>query len=97
VLERRRFRVRAPSISKGTIASSTVTDPIVISSCCGFVTRMWISLGSKVTRRIWNSSVGGACAPTRSTSEPPVEENTATIAASASSGASGHSLRTSVI
>ncbi len=56
VLERSRPSVAGPSSSNGTIASSTVTDAIVRSSCCGFVTRTRISPGSKTTLRTSNSS-----------------------------------------
>jgi hypothetical protein len=45
VAERRRPSVRSPSRVYGTIASSTVTEAMVRSSRCGFVTLMLISPG----------------------------------------------------
>jgi hypothetical protein len=51
--------VAPPSIRNGTIASSTVTDAIVISSRCGFVTRIRISPGRNSTRRMSSSSAAG--------------------------------------
>src|SRR3990167_7796528 len=88
VAGRSRPSVRGPSSSKRTIASSTVTVPIVRSSRCGFVTLILITPGSKVTRRMSNSSAGGAFRPIRSTSEPPVDANSATTPVSASTGRS---------
>ena len=55
----------------GTIASATVTVPIVMASRCGFVTRISIRPGSNDTRRMSSSSAGGGFDPTRSTMEPP--------------------------
>ena len=71
VLERNRPSVCGPSTSKGTIASSTVTEAIVRSSCCGFVTRTLISPGLNSTRRTSNRSGCGGFAPIRPTSDEP--------------------------
>ena len=56
-------RRAAPSSVYGTIASSTVTEAIVRSSRCGFVTRIRISPGLNSTRRMSNSSAGGGFLP----------------------------------
>jgi hypothetical protein len=56
VLERSRPSVCGPSSSKGTMASSTATEAITRSSCCGLVTRTRISPGLNSTRRMSNSS-----------------------------------------
>jgi hypothetical protein len=71
VLERSRSSVRGPSSSNGTIASSTVTDAIVRSSCCGLVTRTRISVCLNSTRRTSNSSGCGAFWPIRPTIDVP--------------------------
>jgi hypothetical protein len=88
VLERSRESVRSPSTVNGTIASSTVTDAIVRSSACGFVTRISISPGWNSTRRTSNSSAGGAEAPSRSTTDEPVVTNSPTTIARSSTGTS---------
>ena len=72
VLERKRPSVASPSTVNGTMASSTVTDAIVRSSCCGFVTRTRISPGWNSTRRTSNSSACGGFEPIRPTSDEPV-------------------------
>ena len=71
VLERSRPSVPGPSSSYGTIASSTVTDAIVRSSCCGLVTRTRISPGLNSTRRTSNSSGCGGFVPISPTSDEP--------------------------
>ena len=48
MLERSRLTSFGPSTVNGTIASSTVTEAIVIGSACGFVTRILISPGSEL-------------------------------------------------
>ncbi len=84
--ERSRPSVGSPSTSKGTIASSTVTDAIVRSSRCGFVTRMWISPGWNSTRRMSNSSAGGGLSPISPVIDPPAAVKSATTAVSRTSG-----------
>jgi hypothetical protein len=90
VAERRRPSVRSPSTLYGTIASSTVTEAIVRSSRCGFVTLMLIWPGCNSTRRMSNSSAGGGLRPRRSTIDPPVVVNSETAATRASSGTKAH-------
>ena len=84
MLERSRPSFAGPSSVYGTIASSTVTDAIVRSSVCGFVTRIRISPGWNSTRRTSNSSAGGGFSPSRPTSEEPLATNTPTTTASSS-------------
>ena len=88
MLERSRPSVCGPSSSNGTIASSTVTEAIVRSSCCGFVTRTRISPGSNSTRRTSNSSGCGALAPIRLTSDEPDATKAPTATASSTTGRS---------
>ena len=83
--------VRGPSSRNGMIASSTVTEAIVIASRCGFVTRMRISPGWNSTRRMSNSSAGGGFWPIRSKSESPHETNGADDDARRSTGTSAQS------
>ncbi len=71
VLERKRPSVVDPSTENGTIASSTVTDAIVRSPCCGFVTLIRISPGLNATRRTSNSSACGGLLPISPASEAP--------------------------
>src|SRR5262245_45853679 len=91
VVERRRPIVRAPSSVYGTIASSTVTVAIVMSSRCGFVTLTLIWPGRNSTRRTSSSSRGGGFCPTRSSSELPVETKIAIAPTSATIGSSAQS------
>ena len=88
VLERSRPSVCGPSTSNGTIASSTVTEAIVRSSCCGFVTRTLISPGLNSTRRTSNSSGCGGFAPIRPTSDEPDATKAPTTTASSTTGTS---------
>ena len=88
MLERSRPSVCGPSSSNGTIASSTVSEAIVRSSCCGFVTRTLISPGSNSTRRTSNSSGWGALAPIRLTSDEPDATKAPTATASSTTGSS---------
>ncbi len=90
VLERRRPRVVGPSTVYGTIASSTLTFAIVNSSGCGFRTRIRISPGVNVTRRMSNSSAGGGLRPTMSASHEPPVETAPTMIARSSTGTIAH-------
>src|SRR5919109_1000396 len=85
-LERSRPSVVGPSTWYGKIASSTVTVAIVRSSRCGFVTRIRISPGWNSTRRMSNSSRGGALSPSRSVIVDPPAVKSATTVVSRTSG-----------
>src|SRR5919109_774119 len=89
-LERSRPSVVGPSTWYGKIASSTVTVAIVRSSRCGFVTRIRISPGWNSTRRMSNSSRGGALSPSRSVIVDPPAVKSATTVVSRTSGTNAH-------
>ena len=66
-----RVRVTNPQQNDLTIASVTVDDAIVRSSCCGLVTRTRISPGLNSTRRTSNASACGGFWPINPTIELP--------------------------
>ena len=90
-VERSRPTVRGPSRVNGTIASSTVTDAIVMSSGWGLRTSTRISPGWNSTRRTSSSSAGGGLAPISEVSELPDDTNAAAAATSSTIGTSASS------